>query len=144
MEAYEVAIILILTLFFIFYIERLFLFGALKYLLNNSNYNKRKKGQSFWAWLTYKNYKDVLPTKFLVMYYTLLISHLIEFILFAIVVICNLDIEITRYAYIVSLIVNLVPFMYYSLRVYPFIIFGGGEHWDRVLTRTKRNKEKKK
>ena len=144
MEAFEFALGIFLSFCLIFYMERLFFFGALKHLLNNSNYNKRKKGQSFWAWLFYKNYRDVLPTKFLVMYYTSFISHLILWAIYFIVLIFTLSFEIVRYALIVSSIINFGPFMYYILQVFPSFIFGGGDHWDRVLTRTKRNKEKKK
>ena len=40
----------------------------LRYLLNRSNYRKRKKGQNFWDWLFYRRYRDVIPREYFIHY----------------------------------------------------------------------------
>ena len=72
------AIIWLFLLSFCFY--RCFLYGVKTYQLNNSALKKREKGQSFKEWLLYTRYKEEIPKILLVVYYFILIIHLLGII----------------------------------------------------------------
>lgn len=58
------SVILAITLAFLvlFFMSRLLLAMYLTQLIKNrKNREKRKEGQSFWDWLTYKRFKDIIP-----------------------------------------------------------------------------------
>ena len=56
-----------------FCIQRIDLYLYLCKVLNNSNRRKRSRGQSFWAWFTYRPYADVIHNPKLILYFANLI-----------------------------------------------------------------------
>ncbi len=84
-----IAIIIALTIIFvlIFTFIRVDIWRIIVFFLGPSARKKRKKGQSFVDWMTYKNFVDVIPRSFLIWYYanflfyfiTLVITVLMEF-----------------------------------------------------------------
>ena len=70
----QVIVILLCYLISLLFV-RGFLYGIKRYQLNNSAYNKRKKGETFKEWLFYSRYKEEIPKILRVLYYTVLIIH---------------------------------------------------------------------
>ena len=57
------------------------------YLFNKSAYKKHKKGESFKEWLLYSRYYQIIPRKFLILYFVILVLHPIA-ILLCVVICC--------------------------------------------------------
>ena len=84
-----IAIFLCFTLSF-FYI-RSFLYGVKRYQLNNSAFKKRKKSESFFEWLLYKKYRLEIPKTLLILYFSVLIIHVVGFVICTFFYIFNLS-----------------------------------------------------
>ena len=63
------ALSLLFIMYFLFY--RLFIDLAVRYMINRSNYKKRRKGQNFVDWLLFRRYRDVIPKRYYVLYWTI-------------------------------------------------------------------------
>ena len=62
--------------FFVSFVAiRAFLGGLIRYLLNNSAYKKRKKGETFKEWLFYSRYKEEIPRRLRRFYFFILFIH---------------------------------------------------------------------
>ena len=66
---YFLALSLSFIMYFLFY--RLFIDLAVRYMINRSNYKKRRKGQNFVDWLLFRRYRDVIPKRYYVLYWTI-------------------------------------------------------------------------
>lgn len=75
----------IICIFLLFVITfayiRGFIFGLKHYQLNKSAYKKRKKGETFKEWFFYSRYKNEIPIWVLILYFTMILIHIIAIIL---------------------------------------------------------------
>lgn len=58
-----------------------FIYGVKRYQLNNSAFKKRKKGETFKEWLFYSRYKEEIPKALLILYFCVLLVHLVCLVL---------------------------------------------------------------
>lgn len=79
--------VLIIFYIFAFWIIRYYIWGVKMYLFNKSAYKKHKKGESFKEWLLYSRYYQIIPRKFLILYFVILVLHPIA-ILLCVVICC--------------------------------------------------------
>ena len=70
----QVVVVVLFFLISLFDI-RGFLYGIMRYQLNNSAYKKRKMGENFKEWLFYSRYKGEIPKVLRILYYTVLTIH---------------------------------------------------------------------
>lgn len=68
-------IVIILCYFLSVFFIRGFLYGIIRYQLNNSAYKKRKKGTTFREWLFYNRYTKEIPKILRILYYFVLLIH---------------------------------------------------------------------
>ena len=87
-------IVIFICYFLSFLFIRGFLYGAIRYQVNNSAYKKRKEGKSFKEWLFYSRDKEELPKILRILYHLILFSHPIGLIICAIVHFINLSFNI--------------------------------------------------
>ena len=59
-----------LSILFFTFIARVVLVNITKYMCNNSNHRKRRKGQNFFDWLFFRRFRDVIPTYYFFYYYS--------------------------------------------------------------------------
>ena len=75
-------VFVILACFFIGFIYyRGYLAGMKRYQLNNSALKKRRKEETFKDWLFYSKFKEEIPPFFLIIYFGILLIHLISLII---------------------------------------------------------------
>ena len=79
--------VLCLYYFLAFNLIRYLMFCIKGYLFNKSAYKKHKKGESFKEWLLYSRYYQIIPRKFLILYFVILVLHPIA-ILLCVVICC--------------------------------------------------------
>lgn len=60
---------------------RVILYGIKRYVLNNSAYKKRKKGENIREWFTYSRWRNVIPKFFIIFYFVIVVIHPILLIL---------------------------------------------------------------
>lgn len=87
-------LVLILCFTISFIHIRGFLYGVKRYQLNNSALKKRKKGETFKEWLLYSRYKNEIPRILLALYYSILLIHIVGFIVCPFLYILKLSSEI--------------------------------------------------
>jgi len=86
----EVLLMVTLSFLLLFFISRLIMEMRIKSFIKKSKYIRdRKKGQSFWEWLTYKRFADILPRGDRIPYFANIIVFFIMIILTIILGICN-------------------------------------------------------
>lgn len=108
---YILEVCLVATAFFwvfVFVYTRANISMVLDHLLNRSNVRKRRKGQSFLDWFFYRRFKDVVPKRYLVWYYS---NFVIYFLCIAMTIIFGLtgfEREIIRTPFIVVVIENVI------------------------------------
>ena len=72
--------------FVVFFFSRMILFLAIREIISNTSTTKRKKGQSFFEWLFYLRFQDVIPLILKLYYYGNMVICAVFFILQMIVV----------------------------------------------------------
>lgn len=87
----------------------LFFFGTRMVNLNVINYRlngwkKRAKGQSFWDWLFYRRFRDVMTWPFWVMYFGHWIYSVLTVLLIVIMYLFAIPYDITRFCWVISLL----------------------------------------
>lgn len=89
-ERQILVISLMLIVMFLFF--RSFYAGIKTYQLNNSAYKKRKKGETFREWLLYSRWKKEIPKGLILLYYSVLLIHLVGIIICLLIHFANLPI----------------------------------------------------
>ncbi|MBQ8372405.1 MAG: hypothetical protein IJX38_05685 [Clostridia bacterium] len=86
---------------------------VLAILLNKSARRKRRKGQSFWEWLWYKRFRDVLPLKYRIIH----LIHWIMFLLMETAFICLVSLRVDENI-IREVFVYCISFLAFNLTFY--------------------------
>ena len=75
--------ILVISLMYVrsFIHLRVILYGIKRYVLNNSAFKKRKKGENILEWFTYSRWRNVIPKFFIIFFFVIVVIHPILLIL---------------------------------------------------------------
>ena len=112
---------------------------GIRYMLNRSNYKKRKKGQNFWDWLFFTRFKDVLPRKYYWIYYSLFVSYFVIIVVYVVLDLLTLD---SKYHRIILIVYMLSYSIYIVVNWYSWLdVKNKRIDPGRTLTRQKRNKK---
>ena len=87
----------------IFFETRGFIGEIITYLYNRNAQKKRKKGQNFIEWFTYSKFKDRLPKKFYIGYY----SNFVVFLFFVICMIILKAIGLEQFNFVVWIYIGI-------------------------------------
>lgn len=111
----------------------------INYCLNTSAGKKRRKGQSFKEWLTFSRYRDIIPYKFMVFYYSYPLIYVLSIFAILIMAICNFGHDETMFFCSWVLFLLDIPIVIMFFRFFNFKT----RSYDasRVIDRKKRNKK---
>ena len=122
---------------------RSFLSSLVSYQLNKSAIRKRKKGQNFIEWLLYLRYKDVITKIFILLYYSVLVIHLMCIPVF---VLFEYAIEVTSFdiGHIIAISVFIFDMSWMLIMFILFFSHGLNYPFERWITKRRGQKPKKK
>lgn len=132
-----IALCLLISVFYV----RGFLYGIIRYQLNNSAYKKRKKQQSFKEWLFYSKYKEEIPKTLRILYYSVLLIHLAGITVCFVFAIIKLPVSVGRIIAITIAIYDAVWILVIALL---FWSPGPDYAYERWITKKRGQKRNKK
>lgn len=112
--------------------------GLVKYKLNRSAFNKRKKDQTIKEWFLYLRFRDLIPKSWIILYFWYLLSTPFTLILYIILYILGLS-SIGDYIFRTILMLNFISCLVIGMA---FWKYGHGDYYyERYFPREKRNKK---
>ena len=112
MKWFEFVFCILASLLLIFFYLRGFFWGLIDYQINKSARKKRRQGMTFKEWFFYLRFRDEIPKIFLVLYFTVLIAHILVLILG-----CTFPLLryfLARIFYIDSLVILLIGILFWQ------------------------------
>jgi hypothetical protein len=94
---------------------RMFMDSIIAHLYNTSSRKKLRKGQNFVEWFTFSRFKQRLPKRIYLMYYSIFVLYLIDIVL--IIILCQIELTtIAQYIARGYYIIAHWPYVYYLLK----------------------------